>query len=121
VYAITRFRDYVIQHLRAWHEFCNENYLLDWGSKYNVPRERKRKRTCIEGEDLALPSWTKSLSREAQDKIQVRAKKSLETALDGEREYERNLKMVRRMFPGGQVIQEGTASSGSLTECRYRY
>jgi hypothetical protein len=53
---------------------------------------------------LALPSWTESLSKDAQDKLQVRAKKSLRSALDKEREFERNLKMVTRVFPGGEVI-----------------
>jgi hypothetical protein len=70
---------------------------------------------------LVLPSWTKSLSREAQDKIKARAKESFQSALDGEREYERKLKIAKRVFSSAQAIQEGTTLSASLTECRYRY
>jgi len=70
---------------------------------------------------LALPGWTKSLSREAQDKIQARAKKSLLSAIDQEREYEMRLKTVKKVFPGGQGIQESTTSSDPWTEVKYRY
>lgn len=70
---------------------------------------------------MALPSWTKQLSREAQEKIQARAKASLGSALDEEREYDRKPKIVKRIFSGGQVIQECTTSFASLAGCRYRY
>lgn len=120
-YAITHFRDYVIQHLRAWHEYCDENYLLDWDSRYNVPRQKKRKRTCVGEEGLVLPSWTKSLSSEAQDKIQARAKKSMEKALNEEIEYQKRLKTVKKIFSGERGHEESTTSSGSSTEVRYRY
>lgn len=49
---------------------------------------------------MALPSWTENLSGETKESIQVRAKESLAAALDEEKEFERGLEIVKRIFPG---------------------
>jgi len=80
-WAITEYRSFILKHLRPWHEFCEENYLLDWDSVYDTGRQPKRKRTLNEGEDLLLPSWVNYLSESNRQKQQLRAKKSLAKAL----------------------------------------
>src|SRR6266536_5702417 len=81
LWAITEFRTFVLEHLRPWHKFCEENYLLDWDSVYDNGRQRKRKRTFSEGGDLLLPSWVELLSESLRQKVQVRAKESLAESL----------------------------------------
>src|SRR6266487_2000986 len=61
LWAFTDFRTFVLNHLRPWHKFCDDNYILDWNSVYNVRPELKWTRTCSEGEDLPLPSWVNLL------------------------------------------------------------
>ena len=85
LWSITEFRTFVLEHLRSWHTFCKENYLLDWDSVYDSGRQKKRKRTCSDGVDLPLPSWTKWLSETARQRIQRRAKASLAKALEEHR------------------------------------
>jgi hypothetical protein len=81
LWAITEYRSFVLEHLRPWHKFCEENYLLDWDSVYDTGRQLKRKRTLNEGEDLLLPSWVNHLSESNRQKQQLRAKESLARAL----------------------------------------
>lgn len=81
-WAITTFRTFVIEHLKPWHKFCDNNYLLDWKSVYDVKPELKQLRTCREGEDLLLPSWAQLLNEQMQRKLQERAKRSLEEAIE---------------------------------------
>jgi hypothetical protein len=81
LWAITEFRTFVLEHLRPWHKFCDDNYILDWNSAYDISPELKRTRTCSDGEDLLLPSWVSLLSIPFQQKVQVRAKSSLAKAL----------------------------------------
>jgi hypothetical protein len=85
LWAITEFRAFILEHLRPWHKFSEENYLLDWDSVYDTSRQRKRKRTCSDGEDLLLPSWTNHLSETVRQRVQLRAKKSLTKALEEHR------------------------------------
>jgi hypothetical protein len=80
LWAITEFRSFVLDHLKPWHKFCQDNYLLDWSSSYNVPEERKRLRTYNSHEDLALPSWVKRMSDPFQQRLRERAKISLDKA-----------------------------------------
>ncbi|KAH8599477.1 hypothetical protein B0O99DRAFT_724679 [Bisporella sp. PMI_857] len=56
LWAITEFRTFVTDHLKPWHKFCDDNYLLDWRSIYDVKPELKSMRTCDEDTDLPLPS-----------------------------------------------------------------
>jgi Xaa-Pro aminopeptidase len=81
-WAITEFRTFVTKHLKPWHKFCDNNYLLDWKSVYDVKPELKQLRTCREGEDLLLPSWAQLLNEQMQRKLQERAKRSLEEAIE---------------------------------------
>ncbi|KAI9770996.1 MAG: hypothetical protein M1840_002700 [Geoglossum simile] len=81
LWAITEFRRFVLEHLRPWLKFCEENFLLDWDSVYDSGQQRKRKRVCSESRDLLLPSWVSFLSDSARQKVQVRAKESLAKAL----------------------------------------
>ena len=82
LWAITDFRTFVIEHLRPWHKFCEDNYLLDWDSQYDCPSEYKRRRTCNEDEDLPLPSWVDSVdSKPVRQQIQNLAKQSLAKAI----------------------------------------
>jgi hypothetical protein len=77
-WAKTDHRTFVLEHLKAWHDFCSENYLLDWDSKYNIGE--KRKRACKDDEDLLLPDWTKCVSEQRRQQIRSRAKYSLAKA-----------------------------------------
>lgn len=83
------------EHLKPWHKFCDDNYLLDWKSVYDVKTELKQLRTCEEGRNLPLPSWVKLLNDPIQKKVQERAKNSLAEALQ---EY-RYLKGKRKCDP----------------------
>lgn len=82
LWAITEFRTFVTEHLKPWHKFCDDNYLLDWNSVYDVKPELKRMRTCSEGTDLPLPSWVNLLNDPIQRKVQARAQNSLAKALE---------------------------------------
>jgi hypothetical protein len=85
LWAITEFRTFVTEHLKPWHKFCDDNYLLDWKSVYNIKPELKWMRTCSEGTDLPLPSWVNLLSDPIQRKVQARAQNSLAEALEKHR------------------------------------
>jgi hypothetical protein len=82
LWAVTEFRTFVIEHLRPWHIFCEDNYLLDWNSIYDTGAERKRKRKYSEDCDMPLPSWANLLTEPTRVKIQVRAKESLKRAIE---------------------------------------
>jgi len=85
MWAITEFRTFVAEHLKPWHKFCDDNYLLDWKSVYDVKPELKWMRTCSEGTDLPLPSWVNLLNDPIQRKVQARAQNSLAEALERRR------------------------------------
>lgn len=86
LWAITDFRTFVTEHLKSWHSFCDENYLLDWKSVYDVKPELKQIRTCSEGPGFPLPSWVKLLNDPMQRRIQARAQKFLYEALEKNRQ-----------------------------------
>lgn len=85
LWAITEFRAFILEHLRAWHQFCEENYLLDWDSVYDNGRQLKRKRTCSEVEDFPLPAWVDLVSEPIRQRAQARAKNSLRKAMEPHR------------------------------------
>jgi hypothetical protein len=85
LWAITEFRTFVTEHLKPWHKFCDDNYLLDWKSVYDVKPELKRMRTFSADTDLPLPSWVKLLNDPIQRKVQARAQNSLAEALEKHR------------------------------------
>lgn len=74
LWALTGFRDFVMEHLRPWHAFCDENHLPNWDSVYDTGPERKRRRTCDETGALPIASWVNMLSDKRQQRIQDRAK-----------------------------------------------
>lgn len=71
----------MIEHLRAWHGFCDENYILDWDSVYDVDPEQKRRWTCDSSGALPLPSWINLLSDKPRQLVQDKAKRSLAKVL----------------------------------------
>ncbi|KIX09219.1 uncharacterized protein Z518_00298 [Rhinocladiella mackenziei CBS 650.93] len=81
MWAITEYRIFVLEHLRPWHQLCEENYLLEWDSKYDVCAHKKRKRVCNETEDLMVPDWVADLDERSRCVFQSRAKLSLEEAI----------------------------------------
>lgn len=101
-WAVNVHREFVISHLEPWNRFCDENYLLDWDSVYDTSRQRKRKRTCGEDEDLPLPDWVGHLNEIVPGvtaKVQARAKESLVKALAEEPQKERWRKSAKLMSP----------------------
>lgn len=80
LWAVTEFRTFVIEHLRPWHYFCENNYLLDWDSIHDAGPQRKRKRTLSNDHPLLLPGWTDLLGKPAGLRIQERTSGSLERA-----------------------------------------
>lgn len=102
VWAKTDFRTFVIDHLRPWHKFCDDNYLLDWDSVYGSGQQQKRKRDCREDQDLPLLQWTNLVSEPHRQKIQDMAKRSLKKAI---KEYrllkgERKAKQTKSLYIG---------------------
>jgi hypothetical protein len=80
-WAKTVFRMFVVQHLRAWHEFCAENYFLEWDSECDVPTNRKRKREVDDTKDVMVPNWVADLEEPSRKQFQIRAKLALRKAI----------------------------------------
>jgi len=72
----------VTDHLKPWHKFCDENYLLDWKPIYDVAQNLKQIRTCTGHIDL--PSWAMLLNDPAQQRVKARMKGSLADALEAD-------------------------------------
>jgi hypothetical protein len=81
LWAITEYRTFVLEHLRPWHRLCEENYLLEWDSKYDVPAHKKRKRACSDMKDLVFPEWVADMQESSRRIFQIRAALSLEEAI----------------------------------------
>jgi hypothetical protein len=92
LWATTEFRTFVTEHLKPWHKFCDDNYLVDWKSVYDVKPEFKWMRDCSESTDLPLPSLVKLLNDPIKRKVEARAQKSLSE----EREKHHHRKGKRR-------------------------
>ena len=75
----------MLEHLRPWHQLCEENYLLEWNSKYNVSADKKRKRVFSETADLMVPDWIADMEESSRRVFQTRAKLSLEEAIQQSR------------------------------------
>lgn len=80
-WAITEYRTFILDHLRPWHRQCNENLLFQWDSIYDIKGSEKRRRVCIESEEVDVPGWVKNLPEAMKSKIQTLAKDSLSDAL----------------------------------------
>lgn len=82
LWAITEFRTFVLDHLRPWHQLCEENYLLEWDSKYDVPKQKKRKRAPTDTNNLMVPNWVADMEESNRRSFQARAKISLKEAIE---------------------------------------
>lgn len=82
LWAITEYRTFVLEHLRPWHRLCQENYLFEWDSMYDLGEHLKRKRVCHETEDLMAPSWVGHMNEPSRRTFQRRAKLSLAEAIE---------------------------------------
>ena len=112
-WAKTRFRDFVIQHLKPWHKYCDENYLFDWDTddeNSKAPQSRKRRRGLEDDrEDLRLPKWCDLVEAPLRSKMLVKERESLRELLrerealrsrvGGVEEWETRLRIVKRTFP----------------------
>lgn len=112
IWAITEFRTFVTEHLKPWHKFCDDNYLLDWKSVYDVKPELKQMRTCSVGTDLPLPSWAKLLTDPAQQRVQARAQNSLVEAL--QKHHQRKGKGRCETEPGWHCMKDQCATSTEI-------
>lgn len=91
-YATTRFRDYVIQHLQTWHNFCDKNFLLNWVPSQDVPEDEKWRRNAA-----TPPRWARHLNKKGWQDLQRRAGKSLQEERSEIGDYVRNQPRPRRV------------------------
>lgn len=84
-WAKTRFRNFVIQHLKPWHKYCDEDYLSDWDTddeNSKAPQSKKRKHGIDdEGDDLRLPKWCDLVKAPLRSKMLVKERESLRKVL----------------------------------------
>ena len=105
---MTTFRDFVIQHLKAWHEYCDANYLEDWDTddeNSKKPQAKKRKREVSDAGDVRLPKWCKLVDEPLRRKMMNQEKESLMKTLKQEKEWR---SIIGRVFP-----PPSTAANGS--------
>jgi hypothetical protein len=81
----------------------------------------EKETNLLRGGRLSAPELDRVSKGEAKEKIQGRAKDSLATALNEEMEYERKLKIVKRVFLGGQVMEDAATHTPPARRTRYRY
>lgn len=81
LWAITEYRTFIIEHLRPWHQLCDQNYLLEWDSCFDVPEHKKRKRAADSAGNLTVPSWVSEMKRPNRNGFRNRARLSLEEAI----------------------------------------
>ena len=98
-WAVETFRNFVIQHLKSWHSYCDANYLLDWDiddPNSKKPQSKKRKREVHEDEDVSLPKWCDYVDEPLRKKMLQREQESLTEMLGQEKEWR---SIVKRVFP----------------------
>jgi hypothetical protein len=81
LWSITEYRSFVTEHLRAWHAACEQNYHLEWNSIYDLGDDTKRVRVLEASTELTLPNWIHYLGVPQKQKLQARAKASLQKEL----------------------------------------
>lgn len=81
LWAITDFRTFILEHLRRWHQLCDEDFLLEGDSKYDSPASKKRKRGLNESNDLMVAGWVAELDEQGRTQFQSRSKLSLQRAI----------------------------------------
>ncbi len=107
-WATTTFRDFVIQHLKAWHQYCDANYLQDWDTDdedSKRPQTRKRKREVSDGGDVRLPKWCKYVDEPLRRKMLSIEKESLTEMLEREKEWRG---IIGRVFPPPSAAAKGS-------------
>ena len=92
-WSITMHRSFVLEHLRAWHNRCDENLFLEWDSRFDRGDKNKRRRELNKAGQLNLPTWVSHFNEPSQRSIQHRARKSLQRALKDDHD-------IRRKFDG---------------------
>ena len=98
-WAVNTFRNFVIQHLKAWHKYCDANYLLDWDTddpNSKRPESKKRKREVHDDEDVNLLTWCDFVDEPLRKKMLEKEKKSLKEMLEQEMEWR---SVIGRLFP----------------------
>lgn len=104
---MTTFRDFVIQHLKAWHEYCDANYLEDWDTddeNSKRPQSKKRKREVSDEGDIRLPKWCKLVDEPLRRKMMSQEKESLTKTLEQEKEWRT---INGRVFPPPSTAAKG--------------
>ena len=73
----------MLEHLRAWHQSCEENYLLEWDFKYDIPAQahKKRKRIVSTAEDMLAPAWVADMDEPSKRTFLLQSKFSLAKAI----------------------------------------
>jgi hypothetical protein len=105
LWAITEHRDFVLKHLQAWHSLCQENYLLEWDSIYDLGNHAKKKRIPSNTGDLTVPKWVCHLSEPSRRNFQRDAKSSLEDAI-----REHSLSKGKSPLPGLDTVENFSLS-----------
>ena len=119
-WAKTTFRDWVIKHLRPWHEYCEENYLFDWDTdneNSKRPQSKKRKRRLIDdGGNVRLAKWSDFADAPVRVKAMARERAHLGAKLRDETKaistrdeglWNDMLKVVKRLFPSPAALSRG--------------
>ncbi|KAI0399688.1 hypothetical protein F4802DRAFT_588444, partial [Xylaria palmicola] len=76
-WGVTDFRDFVIRHLKPWHEFAKKCYVSDFDTMTTFPGHQPK---VINGDRHfpvpldRLPEWTRWLNEKSRSKFQDRAK-----------------------------------------------
>lgn len=105
---MTTFRDFVIQHLKAWHEYCDANYLQEWDTddeNSKRPQTKKRKREVSDERDVRLPKWCKYVDEPLRRKMLNKEKESLIKMLEQEKEWR---SIIGRVFPLPSTAVKGS-------------
>ncbi|KAI9813027.1 MAG: hypothetical protein M1832_006418 [Thelocarpon impressellum] len=92
-YALSTFRDFVIRHLDAWHDHCDDSYLHETLLAQQTDRKGKRKRDDANEENVPhvpLPHWCEFVDGPTKDKMREKAKECLRAAATEQYEVEQS-------------------------------
>jgi hypothetical protein len=71
MWGVTDFREFVIRHLKPWHEFCKKCYVFDVCSMEVCPEDGIT--SAHQKLQPTLPAWARHFSHDAQAKLRTRA------------------------------------------------
>ena len=109
-YAVGEFRDFVIRHLDAWHEYCDDTYLHEMLLVPQADQKGKRKRDDANEENVMLPRWCEFIDSRTKDKMREKAKASLRAAAMEQYEVEQSFE-VKQWEP---VVDEIVTEDGRV-------